>query len=533
MKKYFIFRNSTVELFFSNLQASFSAYEDISYPDEEAEVFVWFYLLPFKKDIELLVKEISSYYFNFELIYRKIPSYKTFYVFTLESLNKDRIITGDFSLQRAIEEYNFRIVDLADKNKNIKIVDISDFIRKYSIDQLIDWKYYFISKMQLNPKLAADFQKWFLYQTEAINLNRKKCLVLDLDNTLWGGILGEDGIDGIKIGGDYPGNVYLEFQRSLLALSKAGIILTVCSKNNEADVLEVWKKNPYVLIKKENLSSYRINWNNKADNIKEIAEELNIGLDSMVFVDDNPTERELVKQYCPTVDVPDFPTHPYQLPLLESELIERYFRIYNVTTEDKSKTEQYKANVERVEFQKGFVDFSEYLKKLDIEIRLMHADSFTIPRVAQMTQKTNQFNLTTKRYSDSDIINFVQDGHLVFCISVKDKFGDNGITGAMIIKIDRENSHAVIDSLLLSCRILGKGIEDAFVFSVLNILKKKNIVEVKATFIPTMKNQQVNAYFEKIGFEIEQITPDGVKNYKIGLDKEEFEIKQYYKIIEI
>jgi FkbH-like protein len=530
MKKYFVFRNSTVELFFSNLNASFSGYEDISFVDNEAEICIWFYLVPFKRDTQLLVREISSYYNNLELVCQQIPSNKTLYIFTLESLSTNRILIGDFSLPRAIEEFNLKIYDLADKNKNIKILDLADFIKKYPSDQLIDWKYYFISKMQINPKLAPEFQKWLLLQTEAINLNRKKCIVLDLDNTLWGGILGEDGIDGIKIGGDYPGNVFLEFQKSLLELSKSGVILAVCSKNNEADVLELWEKNPYVLIKKEKLSSYRINWDNKADNLKEIARELNIGLDSMVFIDDNPAERELVRKLCPTVTTPDFPSHPYHLPLLEKELIDRYFKIYDVTSEDKDKTAQYKANAERAEFQKGFSDFSEYIKQLEIEISIMQAGSFTIPRIAQMTQKTNQFNLTTKRYSEADIWNFIRDGHLVNCVNVKDKFGDNGITGAIIIKINKESSSAIIDSFLLSCRILGKGIEDAFVLSVLNMLRGEDICEVKATYIPTLKNHQVSNYFERIGFTNDHISADGVKHYSIKINEEEFKIKPYYKI---
>lgn len=213
------------------------------------------------------------------------------------------------------------------------------------------------SQMGINPKLASDFSCWFEDRLREISLCRKKCLVLDLDNTLWGGVLGEDGIDGIKIGGDYPGKAFLYFQEGLLELAKRGVILTICSKNNERDVLDLWEKNPFVLLRKEHFSAWRINWRNKADNIRELSEELNIGLDSLVFVDDNPTERELVRQMLPMVEVPEFPKQSYMLPDFLISLSDRYFRVYSVTEEDRRKTEQYKANASRTQGAKEICGF--------------------------------------------------------------------------------------------------------------------------------------------------------------------------------
>lgn len=369
----------------------------------------------------------------------------------------------------------------------------------------------FISQMGINPKLASDFSCWFEDRLREISLCRKKCLVLDLDNTLWGGVLGEDGIDGIKIGGDYPGKAFLYFQEGLLELAKRGVILTICSKNNERDVLDLWEKNPFVLLRKEHFSAWRINWRNKADNIRELSEELNIGLDSLVFVDDNPTERELVRQMLPMVEVPEFPKQPYMLPDFLISLSDRYFRVYSVTEEDRRKTEQYKANASRTQERKKFVDFDQYLQSLEIEMRIEPISSFNVSRIAQMTHKTNQFNLTTRRYSESDLMGFSSEGWLIYCLSVKDRFGDNGITGAVLLRpIDGGYE---IDSFLLSCRILGKGIEEVFLSGILNILRNRGVKLVKASYIPTAKNMQVSGFYERTDFVLDSQDKDGSKFY--------------------
>lgn len=530
--KFYIFRNSTLESFFSNLDASFSGYDDISILPDDANCYIWFYLLPIESKLHILTKEINSFYNSFELITKQIPSTKTLYVFTLTPLYSNIIETGDFSLQIAINNFNNRVILLSESNRNVKIVDFQSFLSNYSSMQLINWKYYYLSRMLLNPKLAGEFKIWFGNQLEVIQMNRKKCLVLDLDNTLWGGILGEDGINGIKIGGDYPGNAFLDFQKSILELHKAGIILAVCSKNNERDVIEAWNKNPNILIKKEHLAAYKINWDNKAQNIAAIVKQLNIGADSVVFIDDNPAERELVKRFLPMVETPDFPAHPYMLQSFIKEVTEKYFRIYQLTYEDRTKTQQYKDNALRDENQKGFSDFSEYLASLEIVIDLQEANEFTIPRLAQMTQKTNQFNLTTKRYSESDIYSLIEQGHWVYSIAVSDCFGDNGITGLIVITLNHKQQLADIDSLLLSCRILGKGIEEVFVYSMMNKLKIADFKSVSSTYLQTTKNEQVRNFYEELGFSLisESFEDEETKLYKLWLLQDKFEIKPFYKV---
>ena len=519
----FVFRNNTIERFFPS-EYSFSGYDDVSYIPDDAEAYVWFYQAPIKFDNGLLAEEISACFQKFRFVLDKINPNKTVIAFTMDLLYAVSLTNVDFRVRDAITQYNLGLSDAANAHSNVKVIEVAEFTRQYSAIELMDWKFFFLSQMGLNPRLANAFKAWFAKKLDQIALKRKKCLVLDLDNTLWGGVLGEDGIDGIKIGGDYPGKAFLYFQEALLELSKYGVILTVCSKNNEQDVFEVWEKNPFVVLKKEHFAAYRINWRDKATNIKELAEELNLGLDSFVFIDDNPTERELIRQLLPMVAVPDFPSQPYELPMFFQSLVENYFKVYAITDEDRKKTEQYKANAMRSESQKQFADFNAFLRSLGICLTIEAAGEFNIPRIAQMTQKTNQFNLTTKRYTDADIKTMLDNGWKVYCVSVADKFGDSGITGCILVNGN------IIDSCLLSCRVLGKGIEFAFMKRILQMLKAEGVDKLKAKYVPTPKNGQVMDFYEKCGFICVSENESGEKDYVANLPELDLSIEDYYNI---
>jgi FkbH-like protein len=524
--KYFVFRNYTIEPFFRGFEAVFSGYEDVSYIDKTADVYIWFYFMPYKLNNDIIARKISHYSNLLNMVYSNIGTDKNFIVFTMAAIYKINYVTLNTILLDAIEEYNQKIYAMS-KNSNIKIVDIRDFYVSFSKDELIDWKYYFLSQMPVNPKLVPQFNKWFSRQLEILAMKRKKCIVLDLDNTLWHGILGEDGPDGIKMGEDYPGNAYRFFQAFLLELSRMGIILAVCSKNNEADVFAVWENHPDTVLRKENFSAYRINWNNKADNIREIALELNIGLDSMVFIDDNPAERELIKQTLPEVSVPEFPAQPYLYPVFIKQLTDDYFSAYTLTQEDLTKTRQYKENAERAQHKKQFVDMETYIKSLEIKLTVEQLNEFNKARFAQMTQKTNQFNLTTKRYTETEIQSFADNGGLIYGLRVKDKFGDNGLTGLMIILIDKETAY--IDTLLLSCRILGKEVEYIFVKYVLLKLKKKGITNIRASYIKTPKNVQVEKFYDNIGFNVMEVFAEHT-DYELVLENKDFSLPDIYEL---
>ncbi len=520
----FVFRNNTVERFF-NKEYTFSGYDDISVVPTDVESYVWWYQVPVKFEQDVLVDEINGYVQKLNFVLQQIDQKKMFVAFTMDILYSVPFTDDDFQLQNAVSDYNKTLFALEADHSNIKVIDITEFNRNYTKAELFDWKFYFISQMGMNPKLHKDFKAWYQKKLNSIALKRKKCLVLDLDNTLWGGVLGEEGIEGIQIGGDYPGKAFLYWQEALLNLSKNGVILTICSKNNEQDVLDAWEKNPFILLKKEQFAAYRINWTDKVTNIKDLATELNIGLDSLVFIDDNPTERELIKQMLPMIAVPDFPKQSYELPVFFQQIVEDYFKVYSVTDEDKKKATQYKANVQRAQAQNAFTDFEAFLESLDIQITVEAANEFNILRIAQMTQKTNQFNLTTHRYTDIDVCGFVESGWKVWCINVADKFGDNGITGAIMVKPNGE-----IDTFLLSCRILGKGIEIAFVKQIFLLLAEAGITELKAKYLPTAKNAQVKEFWEKVGFTCTTETTEGEKEYELALKDADTEIKNYYHI---
>ena len=519
----FVFRNNTVERFFLK-DYSFSGYDDISYVPTDVDGYVWFYQLPVKYDQEMLCSEIRGYAQKLSFVLAQVDAAKPFVVMTMDECGYAVPFTSGTELLAAVSDYNAALVQAETEHNNVKLLDIREFTRQYPVNEVFDWKFWFISQMGMNPRLSKPFSDWFARKLDEIALKRKKCLVLDLDNTLWGGVLGEDGIEGIKLGGDYPGKAFHYWQEALLELSKSGVILTVCSKNNEADVLEAWEKNPFMVLKKENFATWRINWTDKATNIKELADELNIGLDSLVFIDDNPTERELIKQVLPVVEVPDFPKQPYELLVFFKEIVEKYFRVYSITSEDKKKTEQYKANAQRAQAQRSFVDFDSYLESLDIQITIEAANEFNIPRIAQMTQKTNQFNLTTKRYTDVDIRKFLQEGWKIWCLSVADKFGDNGITGCIMVNGD------TIDTFLLSCRILGKGIEIAFIKKILSILRESGAGSVKADYLPTAKNVQVKDFYDRCGFPCVAEESDGKRSYALALKNADLSTKEYYHI---
>lgn len=512
----YVFRNNTIERMLDG-DYQFSGYDDYGVVPE-AEAYLWWYQVPVKMNREQLAAEVESYAQRLLWVVGQIGD-KPLLVLTLESVYNVSSNMSDRRLANAIDTFNNTAWNLAEERKNIKVVDFSKFLQQYPSNEWIDWKFYFISQMIINPRLKGAFSTWFAEQQRAVALQRKKCLVLDLDNTLWSGILGEDGIEGIQVDGDYPGKAFHLWQEGLKELMAEGVILTICSKNNEADVEALFAAREMPLSLND-FACKRINWSDKATNIREIAQELNIGLDSMVFVDDNPTERELIRQQLPIVSVSEWPAQPYELPTFYAELVKEYFSVYTLTEEDKKKTEQYRQNANRAQLQAQFTDMTDFLRSLDMQLTIAPATEITIPRIAQMTQKTNQFNLTTKRYTESDIRTLLANGAQIWTLAVSDRFGDNGITGLMIMTAEGE-----IDTMLMSCRVLGKGIEEAFVKTVLSKFK---IGEIRAKYIPTEKNGQVSDFWNRIGMR--ELESEGVKEYSAKIADLDLTIKDYYKI---
>ena len=528
MKNY-IFRNYTIEYLFND-DYCFGGYGDVNIPSQTFQNYIIFYQVNPSSAPDNQILEIEDIRSKIDFLLNSFDGTGRVIIFSLQHIYNRVWESKSDDLNDAIDNFNHvYLKKLQGVNPNVKILDINSFVHIDRHVPIIDWRFFYTAQMVINPKLAKPFEHWYQLQKNALDLKRKKCIVLDCDNTLWGGVVGEEGTHGIKLGLDYPGICFRDFQQLLSILVSKGIILAICSKNNFTDVEDVWQNNRNNIINGSHISSYRINWENKAENIRAIGQELNIGLDSMVFIDDNPIERELVKGFLPEVEIPEFPKKPYELVSFFWEIYNQYFITYELSDEDLKKTTQYKQNFVRNESMKDFKDMDGYLKSLNIEIDIYRGDESNVARIAQMTQKTNQFNATTKRYTVEEIRTLINRGANVFCAGVKDKFGDNGITIAAILQ-QVKPGEIFIDSYLLSCRILGRDIERVVLLEIINYVKKESgIHSFKAQFIPTKKNKVANEFFDKAGFKLDKIDEDGVKEYSLLTD-EEIIHKEFYKV---
>ncbi|HEY1931738.1 MAG TPA: HAD-IIIC family phosphatase [Acetobacteraceae bacterium] len=326
-----------------------------------------------------------------------------------------------------------------------------------------------------------------------------KCLVMDLDNTMWGGVIGDDGMEGIVLGqGSALGEAYVAFQDYVREQSRRGVILAVCSKNDEANALEPFEKHPDMVLKRPDISSFVANWSDKAGNIRAIAEELNIGIDSLVFIDDNPFERNLVRQELPMVAVPEVSDDPTYYPLAIADA--GYFEGLSVTDEDRERTAQYQGNKARDALKASATDLEGYLRGLEMQLVWKRFDRVGLQRIVQLINKSNQFNLTTRRYADEDVLAVMADPD-AFGLQLRllDRFGDNGVIAIVIGRL-RDNRDLDLDTWLMSCRVLGRQVEPTTLNLVAQEAAKLGARRLVGTYIPTKKNAMVKDHYAKLGF---------------------------------
>ncbi len=404
---------------------------------------------------------------------------------------------SEFGLHELINEFNKSLAELTKKNNSLFIFDFNQFVLKYGENNIFNYKQFFLGDIQISfdyiPFLA---NYMFAYIKPVLGLN-KKCIVLDLDNTLWGGIIGEDGFNGIELGHTPNGKAYVEFQKKLLSLWQQGIILAINSKNNFEDAMKVINEHPNMILKEEHFASIQINWNDKALNLKQISNEINIGTDSMVFFDDDKLNQERIKQEFPLVLTVELTKDPSDYVKILEELKE--FDVLSRTEEDNKRGKMYTQQRKRKEFEETVSDLNQFLDQLNIKVKIEDSNEFLIPRISQLTLKTNQFNLTTKRYQEEDIQKFTLDDNFkIGCANVQDKFGDNGITGVFIIK--KNDKVWNLDTFLLSCRVMGRGVENLILSHLLQDAKKNGIKEFIAEFIPTEKNKPSSNFLKENGF---------------------------------
>lgn len=394
---------------------------------------------------------------------------------------------------------NQRLTDLYRKSNQVYVVDLEGVASKHGKSRCLNYQMYYRGSFVFSESFLPVIAEEYMGYIKALKNLTRKCIVLDLDNILWGGIIGEDGFEGIKLGKDSPGNAYVDFQRLLLSYYNRGIILAINSKNNYEDAIKVIREHPYMVLREKHFATMRINWQNKVQNMIELARRINIGLDSMVFMDDNPREREQIKQALPQVLVVDMPSSPF----LYRHALENLndFNILALTEEDKIRGEMYYARKMREEHRKSMTSLEDFLRSLEMKVVIKYADDFSLPRVTRMVNKTNQFNLTTRRYTEVEIRKMKENrGKFdIYGLQVTDRFGDEGIVGVAIVR--KEPRRWTLDSFLMSCRVIGRKVETAFLAKIVADAMKKGVSTIIGEYIPTQKNALVKDFYPNHGFE--------------------------------
>jgi FkbH-like protein len=405
----------------------------------------------------------------------------------------------DSSLRRQILTFNDGLALLAKKRGDylLDIAALAEMIGTQSWQDPAQWNLY---KLPFAQNMVPIYVEHVSRMLGAIRGTSKKCLVLDLDNTLWGGIIGDDGLNGILIGqGEGTSEAHLEVQKAALALRERGIILAVCSKNDDAVARQPFREHPDMILREEHITVFQANWRDKASNLEAIAKTLNIGVDALVFLDDNPVERNQVRTALPMVAVPELPEDAslYARTLLNAG----YFEAINFSEEDKKRAAQYQENAQRAELESSARNMDEFLSSLDMKIETGPITPLNLVRVSQLINKTNQFNLTTRRYTQSEVESMMNNPDvLTIQVRLTDRFGDNGIiaVGIGIFKDDV----CEIDTWLMSCRVLGRRVEEALLAEFAEQAKNRGVQHLRGRYIASAKNSMVQDHYKKLHFDL-------------------------------
>jgi len=482
----------------SNLIDSF--YYEIENADEE---YFQLYLNKVKGELNLVFEKLSN---------SKLVLFNKFSHFAYTS---NTIKVGNF--EKFVNDLNhFLSLKLP---KNFVLIDIDKSLTNNSLESSIDWRGFYTSKSLYTVSFFKTYSKFISPIILSIFGRAKKAIILDCDNTLWKGVVGEDGTEGIGLSDKDKNGIYFK-EIHLLAkyFAKQGIIVGLCSKNNSKDVDEVFLSRKDFKLLDSDVLIKKVNWNDKATNLKEMAKELNIGIDSFVFIDDSEFEINLINDKLPEVFSITVPRNLFEYPKLINDNKDLFYSI-NVSEEDKSRLKMYKQNQERESDMSSFLDIEDYLGSLDIKLKIESKPLESIERLVQLTQKTNQFNLTTKRYTIGEMEYFYNSNNwYVYSLEVSDKFGSSGVSGLCLV--ERNNDSARIDTLLMSCRILGRNIERVFLDEILRDIKQFGINKIHSNFIKTPKNSQVEFFYESNGLLLVN-SDENLKSYLFDVNVQE------------
>lgn len=415
---------------------------------------------------------------------------------------------------------------LVESNNNVYLFDLADTIAEIGRKQFYSNKMWYMSSMPYSRNGLNTVCNEIDRMLGSAFTMRRKIVVLDLDNTLWGGVIGEDGVEGIELSDHKEGQRYYDFQRQLLEMKSRGIVLGIVSKNNEDDAEEAIRNHPAMFLRDEDYVSRKINWENKAVNLKAMESELNLTESGFLFIDDNPVERETVKGECPDMLVPDFPTDTTELLSFAEDIWFDHCRPLRVLGEDFKRTQMYQNEVKRKQEMSESLNLDDYIAKLEMTADIHRMRDSELERVVQLINKTNQFNVTTKRYTQMEVEEIAANpDNAIYVVYSSDKYGDSGLISVIIMKGGEIDVR--IDTFLMSCRVMGRKLEDVILNELITKYQKKLVGE----FIPTAKNAPVRELYDRLGFAVVS-DDDGHKTYELdgtGYQKKEFSLYKEIK----
>ncbi|MGD0506036.1 MAG: HAD-IIIC family phosphatase [Steroidobacteraceae bacterium] len=419
-------------------------------------------------------------------------------------------------LSRFISLVNQALVDRAPPG--VTIHDVDRLAAESGRWEWSDERFFYQAKLPCSPEQLVDYSHSLAALLLAQLGAGRKCLVLDLDNTLWGGVIGDDGLGGIRLGqGEPESEAFVAFQGYVKSLADRGILLAVCSKNDEKIAREVFEKHPEMVLRLEDVSCFVANWDDKPANLARIAERLNIGLNSLVFFDDNPAERSIVRRLQPEVAVPEVPEDPsYRIRALDRH---RYFEALAISREDLQRRDFYRANSERQALESSVESLDDFLRSLEMQARIEPVGALNVERTVQLINRSNQFNLTTKRYTNADVLEFANNpAWITLTVSLKDRFGDNGLISVLLARV--ESDSLVIDTWLMSCRVLKRGVEALLLNCVFAAAKKRGLNRLVGDYLPTAKNDLVREHYPTLGFARIGSLTDGQTQWELRVDEQ-------------
>jgi FkbH-like protein len=477
-------------------------------------------LLRGQRGLELVLAEVDQQLAWIEQAAELSPGIK-FFISTVDVPAQTLRPIKEENVERCLEQHWQRGIARASANHgNVYIFDLKELVEQVGRSFLYSNKRWYLGGLRFSiagEKLIVNELERIL---DAQLVTRKKCLLLDLDNTLWGGVIGEDGIGGIHLSESGEGARYRDFQLRIRNLGQMGVILGIVSKNNEADAIEVLERHEHMVLRKDDFAAMKINWSAKAQNIAELAQNLDIGMDSIVFIDDNPVEREAIRTELPDVSVPEFPADTCELASFFGQVYKEYFFTLESTEEDRKRTEAYLANAKRAAERTASASIEEFLAGLRTKIFLTRARDEDLARAAQLTQKTNQFNLTTRRYTEQELRALqTTPGTEVFIASVADKYGDNGKVLVSVVRRQAPDT-AELDTFLMSCRVLGRFVEDQILDYFVKELRSDGFSKLRVQFIPTRKNAPARAFIERLrGGKLVSDGASGAQTWEFEISK--------------